>query len=232
LGHGLLTYGETFASCTKRITIVEDHGGPAIASAVCIAPQWALTAAHVVETAAFVQVDGHRASLVFIHPYYARGTPSSGCDIAMVKIVGDFGEPHYPPLSDGGESPGDVVAIAGFGVTGKLSTGYAKVMVDGQPRSVSDGKLRAGTNRVDRLEGTILVCEAQRGGSPLPFCIAPGDSGGPAFSGSGADSRLVGINSITRADKGPLSSKVGEEMGATRVSLFRDWIAAVQAMAP
>jgi hypothetical protein len=41
---------------------------------------------------------------------------------------------------------------------------------------------------------------------------------------AGREGRLVGIASFTMNDKGPLRSKRGEEMGHTRVSLFREWI--------
>jgi secreted trypsin-like serine protease len=56
--------------------------------------------------------------------------------------------------------------------------------------------------------------------------IAPGDSGGPLFIGR----ELAGINSFTMADRGPLNSREGEETGHTRVSLYLEWIAAVQGL--
>jgi S1-C subfamily serine protease len=104
---------------------------------------------------------------------------------------------------------GDIVSVAGYGLHGRLGTGY----------TTADGRLRAGTNVVERFERTILVCTAG-GASPMEFCISPGDSGGPMFAGG----RLVGIASFTMADKGPLRSRRGEEMGHTRVSLFLPWI--------
>ena len=129
------------------------------------------------------------------------------------RVAEPFGLSHYPPLAtEQDAAPGDTVTLAGYGLHGRLGTGYTD----------SDGRLRAGTNVVERHERGIIVCTAG-GVSPLEFCISPGDSGGPMFS-AGREGRLVGIASFTMADRGPLRSKRGEEMGHTRVSLFREWI--------
>jgi hypothetical protein len=94
-----------------------------------------------------------------------------------------------------------------------------------------DGRLRAGTQRIDRVEGVVVWCRAQRRGSPLELCISPGDSGGPLFTGSGRSARLAGINSFQSAPKGPLRSRYGEETGHVSIPAVRDWIDAVTAEA-
>lgn len=208
-----LAYANGFSPYTKQIRVTERDGKAAISTAVCISKRWALTAAHVVQDADSGTVGEHEADRFVTHDEFRAGK-FGWFDIALVRIRDDFGLDYYPPLSEGHERPGDVVSIAGYGLTGKLSTGHERC----------DGKLRAGTNRIDRFEKTLLVCPASRGGSPLPYCIAPGDSGGPIFVGSGPDARLAGIASFTMRDKGPLLSREGEEMGATRVAYFRDWI--------
>lgn len=208
-----LNYAEGFAPYTKEIRVIEKGGALAISTAVVIGDRWALTAAHVVEAADTATVGGNEVERVFIPEDFEAGR-FGWFDIAVLKCRDDFGLDYYPPLSDGSEEVGDVVSIAGYGVTGRLSVGHDTL----------DGRLRAGTNRIERFEKTLLVCPAKRGHTPLPFCIAPGDSGGPVFVGAGREARLCGIASFTMRDKGPLKSREGEEMGATRVAYFREWI--------
>ena len=135
-------------------------------------------------------------------------------DIALLKSSKPFGLSFYPALATGEENVGDTVSIVGYGITGRLSTGYDTV----------DNVLRAGTNTIERFENSLIICEARRKSSPFEYCISPGDSGGPLF----CRGRLAGINSITmRAGRGGLRSREGEETGHTRVSLYREWIKGV-----
>lgn len=206
-------YAAGFRPYTRRIDVVETSGRLAVSTSVCIAPRWSLTAAHVVADAATANIEGNPVETIFVHQEFDADRVGWN-DIALLRLRDDFHLDYYPPLSTGQETEGDVVSMAGYGITGRLSTGYSK----------SDGLLRAGTNRIARFERSLLVCPAARGGSPLPFCIAPGDSGGPVFVGAGDGAALCGIASFTMKDTGPLRSREGEEMGATRVSLFADWI--------
>lgn len=216
-----LRYADGFRPYTLEVRVVEPSGQLAVSSAVAIGGRWALTAAHVVDDAATATVAGNPVRVSFIHPEYRRNE-FGRFDVAMLRLRDDLGLDYYPPLSTGQENVGDVVSLAGYGVTGRLSAGYDR----------TDGRLRAGTNRIVRFEKTLLVCPARRGGSPLPMCIAPGDSGGPVFVGAGKGAVLAGIASFTMKDKGPLRSREGEEMGATRVSLCREWIDSVKEMVP
>jgi hypothetical protein len=133
-----------------------------------------------------------------------------------VHVVRPFGLAWYPPLSDGSERIGEVCTAAGYGVTGRLSTGFAR----------GDNEIRAGTMRLTEAVASVWVCKIERGGSPLPFCIAPGDSGGGLWARA-ADGRtvLVGVNSYTaKIGTPPVRSQAGEESGHTRVALYLDWI--------
>jgi hypothetical protein len=71
----------------------------------------------------------------------------------------------------------------------------------------------------------VWVCQIRRGGSPLPFCIAPGDSGGGLWARA-SDGRtvLVGVNSYTATAGKQTRSRAGEESGHTRVAMYLPWI--------
>lgn len=214
-------YGETFAAYTCRLQGRNTDGNPQIGTCVLISPHWALTAAHVVEDmtecGVWTAAGYHRIDRVF--PYRDYTGKFAEHDIALVHVVRPFALVAYPPLTDGSERAGDVCTAAGYGVTGRLSSGFAR----------GDNEIRAGTMRLTEAENSVWVCKIQRSGSPLPFCIAPGDSGGPLWA-KASDGRtvLIGVNSYTaRAGKAPVRSQAGEESGHTRVALYLEWIAEV-----
>jgi S1-C subfamily serine protease len=209
-------YAVNFAPFAARITVRDAKGKIYKGTATPISDHWALTAGHVVEGGVSATITSNANDFastdIVIHEQFDSDRLGYN-DIALVRVSKPFGLKHYPPLgTEQDTKPGDLVTLAGYGFHGPMSSGYTS----------TDGRLRAGTNRVERFERTVIICTAG-GRSPLEFCISPGDSGGPMFT-AGADGRLVGIASFTMADHPPLRSRRGEESAHTRVGLFREWI--------
>lgn len=198
-------YAAGFASYTAKLKVPCEKR-TCEATATLISDRWALTASHVVGDAeACTLTVGDKTwkiDRIVKHPEKA--------DIALLHSEASFGLDFYPPLTDGKESEGDICSIAGYGVHGKMSDGHG----------MYDGKLRAGTNHIERFERDLIICTASPGRSKYEVCIAPGDSGGPLY----CKGKLCGVNSMTMAPKGPLKSRAGEESGHVRVSLYKAWI--------
>jgi hypothetical protein len=212
-------YGESFAPYTRPIMGVDRDGRTPHGSCVLIAPHWAVTAAHVTDGMVACSIKtpaGEHVVTKFVpHPDY--GGEFGWHYISLVHVATPFTLAKYPALSDGTERLGSVAAAAGYGMTGRLSTG-----ITGDGGSV----IRAGTMRLVAEERSVLVCQIARYNTPLPYCIAPGDSGGGLFA-TAADgtTRLVGINScVTRKGTTRPRHVAGEESCHTKLSLYVEWI--------
>lgn len=219
-----LKYGQEFAKYTRKVEVVEPSGKLAVGSAALIGPRLALTAAHVVDKAATASVAGNPVRTIFVHPRF-EDSDVGHYDIAVLYCAADFGLDGYPRYASqhaNRESVGDVVTLAGYGATGRMSTGCDH----------SDGLLRAGTQTISRFERTVIVCRIERGSSPMEFGIAPGDSGGPLYVGAGAAAVLAGIHSFVMHERGPVRSREGNETAHTRVSMVSPWIDEVLGMVP
>jgi S1-C subfamily serine protease len=207
-------YGRSFSTYTAKVSGVGEDRRRASASCTLLSPVWAITAAHVVHGTTDVIVTSgtlpRAAATVVVHPDWQRDVHGLH-DLALVRCDEPLELEFFPALSAGDEHVGQVVSIAGYGLHGRLTQGHTH----------HDGRLRAGTQTIERFDQSLIVCHAQGGTSPLELCISPGDSGGPLFAGG----RLAGVNSFTMARKGTtLRSRQGEETAHTRVSLYREWI--------
>lgn len=213
-----LEYGREFAAHTAQLVVARTDGAQGAGSCVLIHDRAVLTAAHVLEkfrSGEVVAAGGRRkVARTVRHPEFSDQAFGRH-DIAVVLVEEPFGLESYPALAEGQEKAGDLVDLAGYGLTGRLSEGY----------TAADGLLRAGRAKISRLEGTVFVCPAKSDGVELPLCIAPGDSGGPLFVAG----KVAGIASHTSKpyDGTKSRSKVGEESCHTRVSLYREWVAGV-----
>jgi hypothetical protein len=209
-----IRYGEGF-HCVLKIRCKSGDVWQS-ASCVLLAADTAITAAHVVvgTDAWSVSKPGGEwveAKWVAMHPQFDESKPGSH-DVAIVRLASPIEIDYYPPIYEGESEVGQVASLAGYGLTGTMTTGH----------SISDGIRRAGSNFVDKVENGVLVCTA--GGKPtaLEFCIAPGDSGGGLFLGR----YLAGIHSFVSATGRLPRSRYGDETAHTRLSTteMRSWV--------
>ncbi|NDD55446.1 S1 family peptidase [bacterium] len=185
-----------------------------IASAVVIQPHWVLTAAHVVKDSRnnVVIKDGfdHPLTYVVIHKDYDEDNVGFH-DIALAYTPAPIKLEFYPALYRKTDETGKAITIAGFGIYGTFTAGGKE----------SDGKRRAGHNKIDSTERAVLLAAPSvTGRFPLEFGITPGDSGGGMFIGN----ELAGINSFLAAEDGKPDGTYGDDSAFTRISLYADWV--------
>lgn len=222
-------------ACVGRFDM-STNWGEYMASGTLIAPDWVLTAGHVVADATSLtfSIGGsiHAASKWLAHPKW-RGDLLGGYDIGLVKLGTPVADAIAPAiLYAGSDELGAVGTAVGFGMTGTGETGAV----------IFDGQKRAGQNVIDALYGNnprktrLLLSDFDNPddpadnvfGSELPldleYLIAPGDSGGGVFIDLGSGPILAGVHSFIGAfDEGP-DADYGDISGHIRVSAFGEWI--------
>jgi len=187
--------------------------------------RWVLTAAHV---AGGVQPDdlvvaGGKSYLVervFMHPEFRElAMAYLPYDIALVRLRLDVAGIEPASLTDQPEVVGSIVTFVGRGGFG---TGVAGVRGE-------DGRLRAGTNRLEEVAGPFLKFRFDRpedaGVTELEGISGPGDSGGAAFIDRDGKRYVIGVSSWQ--DTRPtnrVQGVYGVIENYVRVSNHYDWI--------
>jgi hypothetical protein len=215
----------------RSVVLIESSQGELCSGAV-IAPDLVLTAAHcVLQRAAYrvVGVDrrfrklGTRVVAAALHPSFVAGTTprtQPGVDLAVLKLASPLG-PDFTPLdptrsADLGE--GEMVDLAGFGLSAEARRGSARVLR--ATRLMSLGPLQT-ANRV------VVVADGERLAETTGAGACRGDSGGPIVRGGPGGYQLLGIVSWS---SGALRSRTATACGGltavTPVAEHGGWIAA------
>ena len=228
---------------------VFEEGQPAVGSATLVAPDWVMTAAHVIEGGRSVRfsVAGqtYAASRWLANPRY-DGSLIKGYDIALIQLAQPVVGVTPAQMYRGKRELGLEATFVGYGRTGTGLTGD----------EVDDRTKRAGTNAIDGQlrrdrRGLLEVIPKLRSnyrtfavdfdapgnpsenriGSPEPtdleYLISRGDSGGAAFVDDPTDSfgpQVAGVHSFGEIFDERDDSDYGDMTGHTRVRSFARWV--------
>lgn len=211
-------YGSQF-ECVAVIDGVYKDNTLYEGSAVILDDYNFLTAAHVVndyrKCTVTLKNKKFNINKILSHPDFKEDFVGYA-DIAIGHSDEKFGLEYYPTLYEDANEVGKICSISGYGFTGNFNIG-AKIY---------DGKKRAGSNTIDKIDRDLLVCSPSYRHhddyTQLEFLIASGDSGGPLF----IDQKIAGIHSLVMTAKKKTESKYNEESGHTRISKFIKWIKA------
>jgi hypothetical protein len=202
-----------------------------LASGTLVAPDWVLTAAHVVDDARSLtfSIGGQIYHVDRTIPYPGwRRDLWSGYDIGLAHLTKPVDNIKPAQLYAGTAELNHTDTVVGFGKTGTGEHGDIKC----------DGFKRGAQNVITEIDNKrLLVADFQNPvpatfsfeyDRPLPLggLIAPGDSGGGLFITTPTGTYLAGVNSFVGSDFGAPRSVYGNFSGHTRVSAFRDWIEA------
>jgi hypothetical protein len=207
-----------------------------IASGTLIAPDWVVTAGHVVDIADSLTFTINNAPVAadawLAHPQWT-GDLTTGYDIGLVHLSTAVDGVTPANLYKGGLELGKIGTYVGYGKTGTGLTGA----------TTFDGQKRAAQNMVDAWFNNVPRILMSDFDNPNPYSfdnmvgsktplyleglIAPGDSGGGLFiTGDDGKRYLAGVNSFVGASIFDLKadSDYGDFSGATRVTWFVPWI--------
>jgi len=213
-----IEYGKQFPSVVHLVHMEQKEGKFFIAngSAVVISPNWALTAAHVVEKAEgdLILIKDKKYYVSELHIVHPERPKNYDADIALIKLKTRITLDEYPALYKDKDELGKECSMVGFGATGTLQTGKNKD---------SDGIKRGGKNKITKIvDGNFLESQVtKKRHTDMDFLIFHGDSGGGLF----IDGKLAGILSRNYAPvDGIHDADYDDSSGSVRISTYRQWI--------
>lgn len=220
------------ASTYPTVAKITDATG-ILASGTLIAPQYVLTAGHVVtdgfgnismgDTAGRVTIGGttYNTIKIYLHPTYQDNAEAENeYDAAILKLETPVTGITPSPLYRRTPTVGTTLTIVGYGLEGTGATGEGS-------SSPPDGWLSYGTTPLDKVTTTYLKWNFEDT-TPPESNTAHGDSGGPAFITEGGTQYVAGITSGgNNAD-----ASFGDLSYDTRVDAIAAWIDGIAGTSP
>ena len=203
--------------------------------ATLIAPDWVLTAAHVLTAASSgtftINGTSYSANQLITNPGW-NGNALNGYDFGLAHLTTPVTSVTPVMLYTGSAEFGQVATWVGYGFTGTGLTG--KQTLDGQKRAfqnVLDGdfgkpSLLLGSD-FDNPHTTANNVWGDATPLSLEGCVATGDSGGGMFITVDSQTYLAGVISFVATTGGNANSVYGNLSGAGRVSDFVPWITTI-----
>lgn len=214
-----LDFGKNFF-CTKKIIGVKKHSENrktyAIGSCVIINSHWIITCAHISEEnpdyiSVVLDEEHFLLDQFIVNKDYSNKKMQA--DIALGFCKKGFGQVDGAILYEKRIKINDYCSFAGYGRHGTMITGANKY----------DGKLRAGTNRVDSFfKKDMIIITASRNSTrtQLEFLPNVGDSGGGLF----IEGKLAGITSLVLSMDKNADSNYGDEGAFVQIYPHLEWI--------
>jgi len=198
-----------------------------------IAPDWVLTAAHLLSaaTSGTFTIDGisYNSSEIIRFPGW-NGAALSGNDFGLVHLSSPVSGVAPASLYTGSSEFGQVGTYVGYGFTGTGLTGYQTSLgtqrrgfqnvIDGdfgKPALLLGGDFDNPHTIANNLWGDAAPLS-------LEGCVTPGDSGGGMFITVDSQTYLAGVISFVASTGGNQNGVYGNLSGSGRVSSFVPWI--------
>jgi len=197
---------------------------------ILIAPDWVLTAAHLLtfSTSETFTINGasYTSSSLYRDPAW-NGYGTNGGDFALVHFNTPVTSVTPATLFTGTSELGMVGTYVGYGFTGTGLTGYKTL--DGNKRAFQD-IIDTDFNNPTNVYGSLFINPHNPStgtAQPLEGCVAYGDSGGGVFVQVGSQYELTGVISFVASTNGPANSYYGNYSGFSRMSSGLPWIESI-----